>query len=568
MNSFLDHYFSSQRIRFHTREINIGGLLLGGTNPIRIQSMTNTDTNDIENTVNQCIRLADAGCELIRITAQGEREAQNLALIKKELRARGYQVPLIADIHFNPKAAEIAAGIVEKVRINPGNYSDKNISGKYAFTEQEYAIELERIAEKINPLLSICKQNGTAIRIGSNHGSLSNRIINRYGDTPEGMVESALEFARICRMQGFQNLVLSMKSSNVKVMIYATRLLAHRMMAENMDFPIHLGVTEAGDGEDGILKSAVGIGALLEDGIGDTLRVSLTGDPMKEIPVARMIASRYNFDQSINPRIEQPLLSSEKPLFIIPDYSPDFNGEIPIDPFTFQKRESHSSGPLGGSQLTQVLTRRNERLYIQHETHETGIELDQNILPGIFRPSGGMRQMRGDFCNAIVNKNNAPSIISWYYKGTDPLEFMVNASIDIGSLLIDGYGEAICLDAPGLPDDLQASVAFGILQATRTRITRTEYISCPSCGRTLFDIESTLEKVKSATSHLVGLKIAVMGCIVNGPGEMADADFGYVGAGKGKVSLYKGKEVVMKGIPEESAVDELIKLIRSDSRFA
>lgn len=547
MKTFHEHYSSPERVRFGSREINIGGLLLGGQNPIRIQSMTNTDTNQVDQTVKQCIQLADAGCELVRITAQGEREANGLALIRKELRARGYNIPLIADIHFNPRVAEIAAAIVDKVRINPGNYMDNRVQGR-DYSEKEYELELEHIAERLFPLLKICQTHGTAIRIGSNHGSLGSRIISRYGDTPEGMVESALEFARICSSAGFYNLVLSMKSSNVKVMVQATRLLVHRMLAEQMDFPVHLGVTEAGDGEDGIIKSAVGIGALLEDGIGDTIRVSLTGDPLKEIPVAKAIVARYNDSQSSN--FSGKLnTANHTDLLHLPDT------------FSYSRTETLKQGSIGQHQPVQVVT--PDGKLINEEIKTTG-EIDWDEA-SIVKLTGNGRMMRLSAELETGSKEKLPVVIHCAYSTADLLELQVNAAIDAGTLLIDGIGDALCIDAPSHIPEIAGQTAFSILQATRTRITRTEYISCPSCGRTLFDIEATLEKVKNATSHLKGLKIAVMGCIVNGPGEMADADFGYVGAGKGKVSLYKGKELVRKSIPEKDAVNELIQLINDNN---
>ncbi len=546
VNTFQNLYFSSHRIRFRTLEINIGGIALGGLNPIRIQSMTNTDTNDIGATVAQAIQLADAGCEYVRITAQGEREARNLALVRKELRAKGYSTPLIADIHFNPRAAEIAAGIVEKVRINPGNYVDKKAGHPFEFTDKEYVLELERMAECIQPLLSICKQNGTAIRIGSNHGSLSNRIKNRYGDTPEGMVESAMEFARICSSSGFHNLVLSMKSSNVRVMVQASRLLVHRMMQENMDFPLHLGVTEAGDGEDGIIKSAAGIGALLEDGIGDTIRVSLTGDPLKEIPVAKAIAERYN---SGNQQNELPGSGQTGKPGI-------------IDPFSYCKRKSIAVGSIGGHNLVQVLSHTDGLTSISDENNSlTGVVSEQELI-NMTVIDGNPKQMRLSALQLMEKRDSSPIILKNTYTGTDLLHFQVNSAIDFGALLIDGIGEAILPITPAIEPAIINRAAFSILQATRTRITRTEFISCPSCGRTLFDIENTLNQVREKTGHLKGLKIAVMGCIVNGPGEMADADYGYVGARKGKITLYKGKEVVRKNIPEADALEELLELIR------
>jgi len=540
LNSFLDLYLSPERTRFRTREVLLGDLGLGANHPVRIQSMTNTDTNDTESTLRQCIALADAGCEIIRITAQGEREARNLAVIRKQLHGKGYYQPLVADIHFNPAAALIAAEIVEKVRINPGNYINKQHVLKQEFTPREYALELEYIAEQIAPLLEVCKRNGTAIRIGSNHGSLSRRIIGRYGDTPAGMVESALEFARICKDADFHQLVISMKSSNVRVMVQATRLLVHRMMAEGMDYPIHLGVTEAGDGEDGIVKSAAGIGALLEDGIGDTLRVSLTGDPLKEIPVALEIAKRYQV-----PGQEHPVAPLKT--------------DILPDPFSYHKYSSLTAGRIGGNNPVQVIASIDGKPFLAGESGDPDSPLYPEELENLLVLDDQPKRMR---LKALDRENNSPVLIRRAYTNPGQLAFLVNAAIDAGSLLIDGFGEALQLEAPGLDPATVNRTAFSILQATRTRITRTEFISCPSCGRTLFDIETTLSQVKEATGHLKGLRIAVMGCIVNGPGEMADAHYGYVGAGKGKITLYKGKEVMQRGIPEQEAIGALIRLIR------
>lgn len=522
--------------------VRIGDLQLGGQFPIRVQSMTNTDTNNIDATVAQCIRLVDAGCEMIRITAQGITEANNLALIKNKLNSKGIIIPLVADIHFNPRAAEIAAGIVEKVRINPGNYSDKRDSHT-AFTEKAYIEELERIAERLNPLLSICKQNGTVIRIGTNHGSLSGRIMDRYGDTPEGMVESALEFGRICLKENFRNVVFSMKSSNVKVMVQSTRLLAQKMQAEGMNFPLHLGVTEAGDGEDGIIKSAAGIGALLEDGIGDTIRVSLTGPPEIEIPVALKITERYNDSRKL--KHQQPQDSRF------------------IENF---KRESIAVCGIGGNYPIGVIAEKEGEICLVDENFNT-----VNKLPGLYNHQINIVEGNASVIQQKLGSSNfdrsKPIILKNNYFTEDLLSFQVNSAIDFGSLLIDGIGDAIWPIAPEINAETINNTAFAILQATRARITRTEFISCPSCGRTLFDIEETLQQVKAATGHLKGLKIAVMGCIVNGPGEMADADFGYVGAGKGNIILYKGKDIAVKNIAQSQAIPALIELIKQSGHW-
>ncbi len=528
----ISHYTSSI--------VNIGDLPVGGHHPIRVQSMTNTDTNDIEGTVAQSIRLVNAGCEMVRITAQGITEAKNLALIKKGLRSKGIKVPLIADIHFNPHAAEIAAGIVEKVRINPGNYTDKRDS-HITFTDKAYEEELERIAERLHPLLKICRQNGTAIRIGTNHGSLSSRIMDRYGDTPEGMAESALEFGRICINEGFLNVLFSMKSSNVRVMVQSTRLLARKMQAEGMNFPLHLGVTEAGDGEDGIIKSAAGIGTLLEDGIGDTIRVSLTGAPEIEIPVALAITERYNDSRK------------QKSLICDSHTTPETE--------TYFKRKSIAVSGIGGNYPVGVIADIDgEKCLVDEHFSSTGL-LPEHNLHLLSIVEGNAAAMKLHIKNTTPGNTN-PIILKNNYSTNNLLRFQVASAIDFGSLLIEGTGDAIWPVAPAISSEVVNHTAYAILQATRARITRTEFISCPSCGRTLFDIEKTLQEVKSATQHLKGLKIAVMGCIVNGPGEMADADYGYVGAGPGKVTLYKGKDIAYKNIPQMEAIQRLIELIK------
>jgi len=519
--------------------IHIGNLPLGGQFPIRVQSMTNTDTNNIEATVAQCVRLVNAGCEMVRITAQGVTEAHNLARIKKDLKQKGISVPLVADIHFNPHAAEIAAGIVEKVRINPGNYTDKRTSSGI-LSAKAYEEELERIAERLNPLLIICKNNGTAIRIGTNHGSLSSRIMDRYGDTPEGMVESALEFGRICRSAGFKNLVFSMKSSNVRVMVQSTRLLVGKMMAEGMNFPVHLGVTEAGDGDDGIIKSAAGIGTLLEEGIGDTIRVSLTGTPEIEIPVALAITERYNAARSSN-QLNSELLN--------------------LNPGYQAKRETIAVSGIGGNNPIGVIVEKSGENCIVDEHIRTTNILQAHNHEHLKIVEGNAMEMKNQLASTDLS-DTKPLILKNSYESENLLRFQVDSAIDFGSLLIDGIGDAIWSSAKNISAETVAQTSFAILQATRARITRTEFISCPSCGRTLFDIEKTLQEIKTATQHLRGLKIAVMGCIVNGPGEMADADYGYVGAGKGSVTLYKGKDIAFKNIAENEAIEMLITLIK------
>jgi (E)-4-hydroxy-3-methylbut-2-enyl-diphosphate synthase len=554
-------------MNYSSRIIHIGRLQLGNDQPIRLQSMTSTNTLDTNATVEQAIRMIDAGCEMVRITAPGLKEAAHLQLIKEELKKRGISVPLIADIHFNPGAAEIAARIVEKVRINPGNYIDKK-SGRIDYTEAEYNEELERIAGRLLPLLKICKQHGTAIRIGTNHGSLSQRIVSRYGDTPEGMVQSALEFTRICSNYGFHNLVLSMKSSNVRVMVNAYRMLAKKLTAEGLNYPLHLGVTEAGDGEDGRLKSIAGIGALLARGIGDTIRVSLTEDPEFELPVAKSIVERFHKTSDNNQVIR----------YIRPDLS--INREIKQE-----KIASVATGNIGGKNPPAVLLKRGNAYFIADEKGGTNsvtlpflevdsknidqdltdivakLRSDANVVLLSTAGSSSIRKLINKMhVSGLKNPLILKSAIS--KKGID--DFIVENSLNPGNLLLDGLGDGICVETNGIAEEEAIRIGFGLLQATRMRVSRTEFIACPSCGRTLFNIQEALQQVKARTSHLNGLKIAVMGCIVNGPGEMADADYGYVGAGNGKVTLYKGKEPVRRGIAETDAVDVLIELIKEN----
>lgn len=621
--------------RRKTREVTIGDVPLGGNNPIRVQSMTTVDTMDTIGSVEQVIRMVDAGCEYVRITAPSLKEAQNLEAIKKELRLRGYTVPLIADIHFTPNAAELAARIVEKVRINPGNYADKKRFEEIEYTDAAYQAELDRIREKFTPLVKICKEYGTAMRIGTNHGSLSDRIMSRYGDTPLGMVESALEFLRVCEDLNYYNIVLSMKSSNPQVMVQAYRLLVQKLNEEKFQpYPLHLGVTEAGDGEDGRIKSSVGIGTLLEDGLGDTVRVSLTEEPEAEVPVAQELVNRY---------------TSRKTSITIPEIT-----EYPINPFEYKRRETHEVGNIGGHQVPRVVAdfsakqkitpaslfslgyhysvpldkwniadmacdyifanetvidfeipgtlgiiyshatwltqKKKDRTYpfIKAQDYLKGVELSNRInfvyaklsdlnsdLIQRFKSDTtavllidtyndhGMAEQRRLFVDLLLNDCKTPVIIGRAYRDLKPDQLQIYSATDVGGLLIDGLGDGIFLAAENCgPDKLVNETAFNILQATRTRISKTEYISCPSCGRTLFDLQETTAKIRSRTSHLKGVKIGIMGCIVNGPGEMADADYGYVGSGPGRITLYKGKEVVKKNVPTAQAVDELINLIR------
>jgi (E)-4-hydroxy-3-methylbut-2-enyl-diphosphate synthase len=662
--------------RFITREVTIGDVPMGGNNPIRIQSMTTTDTMDTIGTVEQSIRMIEAGCEYIRITAPSIKEAQNLANIKKELRGRGYTAPLVADIHFTPNAAEVAARIVEKVRVNPGNYADKKKFDILEYTDAQYQGELERINSKFSPLVNICKEYGTAMRIGTNHGSLSDRIMSRYGDTPQGMVESAMEFIRMCEALDYYNLCISMKSSNPQVMVQAYRLLVQTMVAENMNYPLHLGVTEAGDGEDGRIKSAVGIGTLLEDGLGDTVRVSLTEEPEAEAPVAIALVNRYSVRSQ---KLKAESQNSEGNKFEIENPK----SEISHNPYEYKKRETYEANAfIGGHMVPRVIVDLskenlkdpavlNAAGYLYSAMLDKYNMADQSVdfaymgdqLPSFNFP-GNLKQLYNyNTWKTLANKTNAhplftlqeyvdaddrtstlnlvritnadldtdlfgqipldktlvfvletselngmadqrafffkmeefgldvPVIVkrSYIFESESPevgkseslevashltshisyltTELQLYAATDMGALLVDGFGDGIWIDAPQLPTNIITSTAFGILQATRSRISKTEYISCPSCGRTLFDLQETTQLIRSRTSHLKGLKIGIMGCIVNGPGEMADADYGYVGAGPGKITLYRGKEVVKKNVNTAIAVDELINIIQGDGNW-
>ena len=617
--------------RFKTREVTIGNVKMGGDNPIVIQSMTTTDTMDTMATVNQSIRMIEAGCELVRITAPSKKEAENLRNIKAELVKRGYNTPIVADIHFTPNAAEIAAKIVEKVRVNPGNYADKKKFNVIEYTDAQYQEELDRIREKFTPLVKICKEHGTAMRIGTNHGSLSDRIMSRYGDTPLGMVESALEFLRVCEDENYHNIVLSMKASNPQVMVQAYRLLVQKMLAEGMNYPLHLGVTEAGDGEDGRIKSAVGIGALLEDGLGDTIRVSLTEEPEAEVPVAQELANRYKnrkASKPILPVVENPLdpfLYQKRETFAVeaigghnhPVYVADlssaekinpallfgvgYNYSVPLDKwnindaaadFVFighhqinfeipgtlgliQNLESWQQNPnkKQAYPLTSIdkATEPHEKLnFVEVDASSVGDEtlnkiknLQKSVLVLSTENSHAMPEIRRFLFELIKHVIKIPVVLKYHYSNISADQFMLYASTDFGSLMVDGLGDGLWIDAQNVGGQkLITSTAFGIMQATRTRISKTEYISCPSCGRTLFDLQETTAKIRSVTNHLKGVKIGIMGCIVNGPGEMADADYGYVGSGVGKITLYKEKEVVRRSIPAEHAVDELIGLIK------
>lgn len=663
--------------RLKTREVKVGDLLLGNYHPIRVQTMTTTDTMDTMATVEQSIRCIEAGSELVRITAPSKKEAENLLNIKNELHKRGYTVPLVADIHFTPNAAEIAARIVEKVRVNPGNYVDKKKFELIEYSDADYAEEIDRIRERFTPLVKICKEYGTAMRIGTNHGSLSDRIMSRYGDTPMGMVESAMEFLRIARNETYHNIVLSMKSSNPQVMVAAYRLLIKVMNDEFGEcYPLHLGVTEAGDGEDGRIKSAIGIGSLLEDGIGDTIRVSLTEDPEFEIPVCKDLVKRY----------EAGSRKSEVVASFLAMTSQTSELKLPYDPFHYQRRETLVVDNIGGkhvpivvADLSRIETIAPSHLQSIGYTYDevtdkwtisdaaadyvfTGNRLLDFALPGTLKvivypaawqgaadkakylpifeakeflgyvhykkqvshvnfvmidadaPGGSlfldlslhlndkklassvvlcvsstktnaMQSIRQLFAELESRSIKNPVILITDSSWQTPDEHLIHFATETGALLLDGFGDGICLgyNSKAQMENIKATgrtyldvkdiyqftnnTAFSILQATRTRISKTEYISCPSCGRTLFDLQETTAKIRSRTHHLKGVKIAIMGCIVNGPGEMADADFGYVGSGPGKITLYKGKEVMKRNVNSEVAVDELINLLKENEAW-
>ncbi len=609
--------------RRETSEVNIGATPMGGSNPIRIQSMTNTPTQDTEASVAQAKRIADAGGEYVRLTAQGIKEAENLMNINAALRQDGYMVPLVADIHFNPKVADVAAQYVEKVRINPGNYVDAARTFKHLeYTDEEYAQELRKIRDRFVPFLNICKENHTAIRIGVNHGSLSDRIMSRYGDTPEGMVESCMEFLRICVEENFRDVVISIKASNTVVMVKTVRLLAAVMEQEDMQFPLHLGVTEAGDGEDGRIKSALGIGALLADGLGDTIRVSLSEAPEAEIPVARKLVD-YIVQRHDHPYIPGPDV-------------PEFNYLSPV------RRKTAAVRNIGGENLPVVIAARlddnmefdpqfmPDYVYTGRSVPEQRPEGMQYIIdadtwtgqPNAWPAFKGDQMHFLSGCDAslkflfitymglndeaiaclkyhpevvLISQSNHPNrlgeqralvhqmmqeglknpvVFFQHYAEDEAENLQIKSAADMGALIFDGLCDGILLFNQGkregdkaISDKVVDATAFGILQAGRVRTSKTEYISCPGCGRTLYDLESTIARIKAATSHLKGLKIGIMGCIVNGPGEMADADYGYVGAGRGKISLYKKKECVEKNIPEEEAVEKLIELIKANGDY-
>lgn len=629
--------------RRKTVEVNIGEIPMGAHHPIRLQSMTVVDTMDTQGSVEQALRMVEAGCEYVRITAPSIKEAQNLENIRKELRNRGCEVPIVADIHFTPNAAETAAKIVEKVRVNPGNYADKKKFEEIEYTDESYNAELVRIREKFEPLVVLCKENNTAMRIGTNHGSLSDRIMSRYGDTPLGMVESALEFLRICEDLEFYDIVISMKASNPQVMVQAYRLLVKKLKEEGFkSYPLHLGVTEAGEAEDGRIKSAVGIGTLLEDGIGDTVRVSLTEEPEYEIPVAHDLVARYvdrpghNTIPKVNSTTWDPYhytkrISSEVANIgghNVPRVIADFSGlndvEVKdlkaIGHFYLPELDKWSMNDMGVDYIysgdqpipfmlpnglkeildaatwTSIEDKENKfpvfsvRNYLETDDKSPilnfvsctiedrddvlKIKDDQSVVLILSTTNThAMAEQRRFFLYLLEYGINLPVVIKRQFPELMDDQLRLYSATDIGGLQIDGFGDGAMLGMDLIERSKESSVQllklynetiFGILQASRTRISKTEYISCPSCGRTLFDLQETTAMIRKRTDHLKGVKIGIMGCIVNGPGEMADADYGYVGSGKGKITLYRGKEVVKRNVPSENAVDELIELIKED----
>ena len=546
--------------RRDTSTTRVGNVEIGSGFPIRLQSMNNTSTMDTEGSVAQVERIAAAGADIDRLTAQGVREAANLGEIHRLLRERGCDIPLVADIHFNPRAAEEAALHVEKVRINPGNFVDPGRTfRKLEYTDEEYAVELKKIENRFVPFLNLCKAHNTAIRIGVNHGSLSDRIMSRYGDTPAGMVESAMEFLRVAVANDFNDIVISIKASNTVVMVETVRRLVKAMDAEGMKFPLHLGVTEAGDGEDGRVRSAVGIGTLLGEGVGDTIRVSLSEAPEAEVPVARELAD-YLSARSTAPSVDG-------------EYAPGYD---PINPV---KRPTSQIGVVGGDRLPVVLGYDpvDEKTLLRLTASEL-VSLLADVVVAADRLAGKVIVISSSHQNPVAEISAAihklwatglqnPVVASLYYGGVTPEQTVIRASADFGALLLNGLLDGIEVNSDKMQDVDLHRLALGILQASRRRVTKTEFVSCPGCGRTMFDLQETVARVKAATSMYPGLKIAVMGCIVNGPGEMADADYGYVGAGVGNVSLYRGKELVEKNIPSAEAVDRLIALMRADGRI-
>jgi (E)-4-hydroxy-3-methylbut-2-enyl-diphosphate synthase len=568
--------------RRKSREVMVGNVGVGGANPIRVQSMITSDTRDTPACVAEVLGLAEAGCEIVRITAQTKVYAANLENITREVRAAGCNVPLVADIHFKPDAAMEAAKWVEKVRVNPGNYADKKKFEIREYSDDEYEGELERIREQFTPLVRLCKDLGRAMRIGTNHGSLSDRIMNRYGDTPLGMCESALEFARIARDNGYHNFVFSMKASNPKVMIEAYRLLVARLDAEGPDwnYPIHLGVTEAGDGEDGRIKSAIGIGSLLADGIGDTIRVSLTEDAIHEIPVAQALAEPFNADKANEPAATalapsyDPFSYERRSSSVLSIGGHELGGDKPVRVFTTQERWNALAHKIAnmGDFKPEIITEKSGVIEIDPRDAAAISKLNDGTEPSLITVADGiplepihafrMLAFKADPRHPILLKDtlNPPSGETVFLRALLP------ASQNIGSLLCDGIGDAILIRGETAPGQ-SLRLAYNILQAAGTRIFKTDYVACPSCGRTLFNLQSTTQKIRAATGHLKGVRIAVMGCIVNGPGEMADADFGYVGGAPGKINLYVGKTAVKFNIPESEAVGRLPDLIKEHEKW-
>ena len=538
--------------------VRIGGTPLGGPEPIRVQSMTNTSTMDTEASVQQVLRIAEAGGEYVRLTTQGTREAENMREINAGVRLAGCNVPLVADVHFNPKVAEVAACYCEKVRINPGNYVDAARQFKHLeYTDEEYQAELKKIEDRLIPFLQICREHRTAVRIGVNHGSLSDRIMSRYGDTPEGIVESCMEFLRICMREQFMDVVISIKASNTVIMVQSMRLLVTKMTQEGMSFPVHLGVTEAGEGEDGRIKSAVGIGALLQDGIGDTIRVSLSEAPEKEIPVARFLV---DYVTSYRKEADLPVPA-------------DVQAPAAYNWLKPERRQTTRVGEIGGGQVPVVLDEIPVTGAISANpfnfTPETAEFLRKHPEVVVVSHPQTVNRLGEHRALALAMMNlglKNPLLVYQEYAETNLEHLQLKAAADTGVLFIEGLADGIILQnhAPGISVEVVRDLAYSILQAARARFTKTEYISCPGCGRTLYDLEGTIARIKAATAHLKGLKIAIMGCIVNGPGEMADADYGYVGAARGKVSLYKQKVCIEKNIPEEEAVERLLRFIEED----
>lgn len=596
-------------LRFNRQEtspVKVGNLVLGAGRPILVQSMTDTDTNDTEATVNQIIRIVDAGADLVRVTVQGVKEAENLKNIREELNKRGYHQPLCADIHFNPHAAEAAIRNVEKVRINPGNFYDKRaVFMKVNYTDEEYRQELKKIEERFIPFIRECKQLGKALRIGANQGSLSDRIMSRYGDTPAGIVESVMEFLRICQAEDYHNIVISIKSSNTRIMVYTVRLMNYRMRLEGMNFPFHIGVTEAGEGEDGRIKSAVGSGALFADGIGDTVRVSLTEDPADEVPFARKLVDIFRDRQNHAPivaplvaqtnpfeyerRSNRPVndIGGKKAVVVVADLNkyhldeiriissgtePDYfyDGKSIIDrngrEFPILTLSDYLYNDVFASQVRFVRTSKAEYDIFKEKNPEIIEKLKRERRMVLIMESNNLNsfaEMRAFFLELDAHICKIPVILHRSYRKNNYEDLLLHACTDLGGLLIDGYGDGILISNDGnIGYDDVKNLSFGILQASRMRVTRTEFISCPGCGRTLFDLRETVAEIKRNFSHLKNLKIGVMGCVVNGPGEMGDVDYGFVGAGKGRINLYKGQKLIRRHVAAEDAVDELRTLIR------